>query len=161
MKSLQKKLHQLEEVVVNLKEYLDPSELSHKGGQRPLRACGTRFVVHKIRALERIIDHYGAYMNYLIALTEDSSVQAVEKQKIKGYIKQWTEGRALFGCVFFIDLLRSALILCKVLQDAKICVYQTIESVVKTKKALDKLKITPHKRIIYSEKSTVSRYKRT
>jgi len=142
-----KKLRQLEEVVASLKECLDPSELPHKGGQRPLRACGTRFVAHKVSALERIIDRYGAYMNHLIALTEDSSVRAVEKQKIKGYIKQWCESKALFGSAFFIDLLRPASILCKVLQDTEICVYLAIESVMKTKKALDKLKTTPFKEL--------------
>ena len=129
-----KKLRQLEEMVASLKECLDPSELPHKGGQRPLRACGTRFVAHKVSALERIIDRYGAYMNHLIALTEGSSVRTVEKQKIKGYIKQWCESRALFRNAFFIDLLRPASVLCKVLQDTEICVYLAIESFMKTRK---------------------------
>jgi len=137
----------LGEVVAGLKECLDPSELPHEGGQRPLRASGTRFVAHKVGALERIIDRYGAYMNHLIALTEDSSVRAVEKQKLKGYIKTWCEGKTLLGCAFFIDLLRPASILCKVLQDSEICVYQSVESVMKTKKALDKLKTTPFKEL--------------
>jgi len=55
-----------------------------------------------------------------------------------------SSGGALFECIF-IDLLRPALILCKALQDAEICVYQAIESVMKMKKALDKLKTTPLK----------------
>ena len=142
-----KKLRQLEEVVLSLKECLDPSELPHKGGKRPLRACGTRFVAHKVSALERVVDRYGAYISHLIALTEDSSVRAVEKQKLKGYIKQWTDAKALFGCAFFIDLLRPVAILCKVLQNADVCVYQAIDSLMKTKKALDKLKTTPLKEL--------------
>jgi len=59
------------------------------------------------------------------------------------YIKQWTEGRALCGYAFFIDLLRPALILCKVLQDTEICVYQAIGSALKTKKALDTVSLKP------------------
>ena len=35
-----------------------------KGGTRPLRAHGTRFVNHKIEALNRMIDRYGAYKNH-------------------------------------------------------------------------------------------------
>ena len=53
----------------------------------------------------------------------------------------------MLGCAFFIDLLKPASVLCKVLQDAEICVYQAIESMMKTKKALDKLKSTPFKEL--------------
>ena len=74
-------------------------------------------------------------------------MKTVEKQRLKGYIKQWREGKALLGCAFFIDLLKPASVLCKVLQDAEICVYQAIESMMKTKKALDKLKSTPFKEL--------------
>jgi len=94
-------LCKLEEMVVSLTECLDPSELPTKVGQQFLRACGTRFVAHKVKALERIIDHYGAYTNHHIVLTEDLSERAVKKQKIQGYIKQWAKGRALFGCAFY------------------------------------------------------------
>ena len=51
------------------------------GGVRPLRACGTRFVAHKVCALERILDRYGAYLNHLIALTEDPKTEPADKQK--------------------------------------------------------------------------------
>ena len=84
-----KKCRQLEDVAASLKECLDPSELPQKGGSHPLRASGTHFVAHKVNALERIIDQYGAYLGHLIALIEDSSVKCVDKQKTKGYIKQW------------------------------------------------------------------------
>ena len=104
-------------------------------------------MAHKVGALETVIDRYGAYIGHLITLTEDSSVKAVEKQRLKGYIKQWGEGKALLGCAFFIDLLKPASVLCKVLRDAEICVYQAIESMMKTKKALDKLKSTPFKEL--------------
>ena len=99
-----KKCRQLEDVVASLKDCLDPSELPQKGGSHPLRASGTCFVAHKVNALERIIDWYGAYLGNLIALTEDSSVKGVDKLKIKGYIKQWGEAKALLGCAFFFWL---------------------------------------------------------
>lgn len=50
-----KKCRELEEVVSELKSILNASELPG-GGNRPLRACGTRFVCHKVHALERILD---------------------------------------------------------------------------------------------------------
>ena len=97
--------------------------------------------------MERLIDRYGAYLGHLTALTEDSSVKGVDKQKIMGYIKQWGDTKALLGCAFFIDLLKQASILCKVLQDDEDCVYQAIESTMKTKKALNKLKAAPFKEL--------------
>ena len=39
-----KKCRKLQEIVDELKACLDPSELPLQGGNRPLRACGTRFV---------------------------------------------------------------------------------------------------------------------
>ena len=38
---------------------------SCEGGNRPLRACGTRFVAHKVAALERIIERFGALVSHL------------------------------------------------------------------------------------------------
>ena len=43
-----KKCKELEDVVSELKECLDPSEFPDDGGVRPLRACGTRFISHKV-----------------------------------------------------------------------------------------------------------------
>ena len=66
---------------------------------------------------------------------------------MKGYIKQWGEGKALLGCAFFVDVLKPASVLSKVFQDAEIRLYQALESLMKTKKALDKLKATPFKEL--------------
>ena len=70
-----KKCRQLEDVIVELKSCLEPSEMpTSKGGSHPLCACGTRFVAHKVAALERVIDRFGTYLAHMIAVTEDSSV---------------------------------------------------------------------------------------
>ena len=60
-----KKCHELNEVVAELKQCLEPGHLPAEGGNRPLRACGTRFVAHKVAALERIIERFGAYISHL------------------------------------------------------------------------------------------------
>ena len=89
MSSLPKKCRELNEVVKNLSLSLEDNEMPWESGNRPLRACVTRFVSHKVAALNHFIDKYGAYVSHLIALTEDSSVKPAVKQKIKGYIKRW------------------------------------------------------------------------
>ena len=52
--------------------------MSSKGGNRPLHACGTHFVSHKVAALERV----GAYLAHLTTMTEDSSMQPADRQKM-------------------------------------------------------------------------------
>ena len=83
-----KKCRELEEVVLELKACLNSFEFPNSGN-RPLRACGTRFICHKVRALERILDRFGAYLNHLTALTEDPTTKPADKQKLKGYITKW------------------------------------------------------------------------
>ena len=71
---------------------------SRTKGNRPLHACKTRFVSHKVAAINRFIERYGAYINHLISLTEDSSMKPADKQRLKGYIGKWKEANIIFGC---------------------------------------------------------------
>ena len=135
-----KKYHELEDIIVELKSCLEPSDMPLEGRRRPLRACGTQFVMHKVAALERIVNRFGAYLAHLIAIIEDSSEKAVDRQKVKGYILRWQDSKILFGCAFFHDLLKPCATLCKILQEDEICMVQAIESVMKTKKSLEKIK---------------------
>ena len=135
-----KKCRELEVVVEELKSCLNPAEMPKQGGTRPLRACGTRFVAHKVAALGRLIDRFGAYLSHLAALTEDTSIKSSDRQKLKGYLMKWQDSKVLLGCAFFYDLLKPSAILCKVLQEDELCVVRAIEAVTKTKKSLDKIK---------------------
>ena len=137
-----KKCHELDEVVASLRECLEKDEMyiSRTKGNRPLRACGTRFVSHKVAAINRFIERYGAYINHLISLTEDSSVKPADKQKLKGYIGKWKEAKITFGCAMFHDLLKPAGILCKALQYDDVSITDALEAMVKTAKSIEKLK---------------------
>ena len=97
-----KKCRGLEEVIEELKAGLGASKMSAKGGTRPLRACGTRFVGHKVKALERVIEKFGAYIAHLIALTKDSTVLSADRQKLKGYVLKWQISQVLMGCAIFM-----------------------------------------------------------
>ena len=90
--------------------------MNNKGVNRPLRACGTRFVAHKVQALERVIEKFGAYLAHLITLTEDSSMKPADRQKMKGYVLKWQVSHVLLGCAVFHDLLRPLSLLSKTLQ---------------------------------------------
>ena len=80
---LPKKCRELEGIVSELKACLEPTEMPSKGGTRPLHACGARFVVHRVAALVRMIDRFGACISHLTAMTEDSSVKPADKAMIE------------------------------------------------------------------------------
>ena len=73
-----KKCAKLADVVDELRQCLEESDMPTRGN-RPLRACGTRFVAHKIAALGCLIDHYRAYLAHLTSLIEDPKVKSANK----------------------------------------------------------------------------------
>ena len=135
-----KKCRELEEIVSELKGCLDSTEMPKEGGTRPLRASGTRFITHKVAALNRIIDRFGAYISHLLSLIENPKVKSTDKAKLCDYVKKWKNFKVLLGCACFADLLKPASILCKVLQEDELCIVRAIEQIMKTKKNIDKLK---------------------
>lgn len=138
-----KKCRELETVAAELQSCLEESDLPRGRGVRPLRACGTRFIAHKVNALDRVINRFGVYISHLIALTEDSSVRPADRDKLKGYVKKWQYSKVLFGCALFHDMLKSFSVLSQRLQGDELCVVRAIDSVMKTKATMDKLKAKP------------------
>ena len=135
-----KKCHELNEVVAELKQCLEPGDLPAEGGNRPLRACGTHFVAHKVAALERIIDRFGAFVSHLNSLTEDASVKAVDRQYLVGYIRKWRDAKMMLGCAYFHDAMKPMSVLCKALQSEEICVVRALEAILKTTRAIEHVK---------------------
>ena len=104
-----------------MKSLLDVADFL-TGGNIPVRACGTRFVCHKVHALERILDRFGAYLHHLIALSESPSTKSSDKQKLRGFIRKWSNSRILLGCAVFHDILKPVSVLCKCLQSDQLCI---------------------------------------
>ena len=130
-----KKCRELSDVVTDLKEVFDFPD----GGNLPVRAHGTRWISHKRKALQRVIDRYGAYLSHLQALTEDTTIRSVDRQRLKGYLLKWKEGRILIGCALYIDILQSPSLLSLSLQDDCIDVASGIKNLLKSHRSLKKL----------------------
>ena len=139
-----KKCAGLDDVVQELRLCLDEIDVPKSRGNRPLRACGTRFIAHKVAALGSVIDKYGIFLSHLVAMSEDRTFKSAdrEKRKLKSYVRHWRNFKVLPGCAFFHDLLKLCFILCKVLQADEVCVVRAIELLLKTKKNIDKMKLT-------------------
>ena len=76
-----KKCMELESIVTDLKGTF---QLDEGSGVRPIRACGTQWVCHKLSAMKRVLCKYGAYTAHFATLSEDSSVKPADCAKFKG-----------------------------------------------------------------------------
>ncbi|CAI7991572.1 hypothetical protein GBAR_LOCUS779 [Geodia barretti] len=73
-----------------------------KGGSLPVRCQGTRWISYKGKALQRVVDRFGAYD--LAALIEDSTVKKV--QNLDGKMRErleWTDVKLLRAIPVFLD----------------------------------------------------------
>lgn len=64
-----KKSRELLDIVEDLREVYDFSQ----GGDLPVRAQGSRWISYKCRALQRVIDRFGAYLSHLSTLAQDKA----------------------------------------------------------------------------------------
>lgn len=76
-----KKCRELDDVVDSLRLCFaeSVSGIQTTQGNRPIRACGTRFIAHNVAAINRLLDKYGAYIAHFVTLIEDPSVQQTDK----------------------------------------------------------------------------------
>ena len=144
-----KKLCQLKELV---EIYSDSFEFLD-GGVKPKKASGTRWIAHKTRALDLIIDKYGLLMQHLENLSEDKSYPAKERQTFKGWYNKWTKARIpLLACVS-VEVLAPAGILLKAFQSKDIDVVATDSLLSQCKLQLQRIERKP-----FEELPTVRRF---
>lgn len=130
-----KKCHELSDLIDDLKEVFELPE----GGNLPVRANGSRWITYKRKALQRVVDRYGAYLNHLATLTEDASIKSTDRQRLKGYLLKWREARMIIGSALYTDALKPASLLSLTLQDDDINAVQGIKHILKSHSSLKKL----------------------
>ena len=86
--------------------------------------------------MKRILSNYGAYTAHLTNLSEDASVKSADRCKLKGYCKQWVNGKYLLGCAFFSDLLNACVVLSKVMQHDHLDILQALTSLLQAVKEI-------------------------
>ena len=130
-----KKSAQLGEIVKELESvYHYP-----KGGNLPIRCQGIRWIAHKRRAMQRIVDRFGAYITHLEAMVNDSSVKPDDKAKLVGYHRKWASSDMLMGCAMYIDVLKAPSILSLALQNESVDIVQGIKNILKSVTSLQSL----------------------
>lgn len=110
-----------------------------QGGNRPIRSFGTRWVTHKRKALQRVVDRYGIYIAHLSTLCEDRSVKACDRARLKGYLHKWRRPQILVGCAMYAEVLKPVSLLSLALQGHKADIVTSIQNILKSTKALKSL----------------------
>lgn len=87
-----KKLRELEEIHKLVRQCF---EFEEGGGVKPVRAIGTRWLAHKVAALERVYHRYGIYILQLENVSIDPSYKADQRAKVSGYLMSWKTSKML------------------------------------------------------------------
>ena len=102
-----KKSRELATLVDDLKEVFD----FPKVGDHPIRCLGTRWITHKRRALQRVLDRCAAFITHLVALAEDPALKSIDREKLKGYLRLSKQCKVLIGCAIYVEVLKPASLL--------------------------------------------------
>ena len=135
-----KKCRELANIISDL---IEVYEINDQRGTRPIQACGTRWVCHKVSAMKKVLAKFGAYTAHLCTLSEDSSVKATDHCKFIGYLSKWTDAKHLLGCAVFVDLLIPCSIFSKTMQADELDIVSALTYLLKTVTKIDKLKKKP------------------
>ena len=127
-----KKSRELADIVEDLKEVWEFSA----GGDKPVRSQGSRWISHKRKALQRLVDRYGAYLNHVTALSEDQTIKSTDRARLKGYLKTWKQSKMLIGAAMYVDVLKAPSFLSLSLQKEKLDIVLGIQHILKSIKSL-------------------------
>ena len=130
-----KKFRDLACIVEDLKQVFDLTQ----GGSRLIRSCGTRWITHKRKALQRVLDRYGAYIAHLSTLVEDRSINSGDRSRLKGYLLKWRRSEVLVGCALYTEVLKPLSILSLTLQSDSSDIVTSMKNTQKAVKTLKSL----------------------
>ena len=89
------------------KRYRELKELSgayEKTITKPTKAHGTRWIDHKYRAMERVLDNYRPYIAHLESLCHTDS-QALKRAELVGQAKKWKDATYPMYMAIYLDIL--------------------------------------------------------
>ena len=78
-------------------------------------------------------------MNHLAALIEDKATKSVDRQRLKGFLLKWREGKILLASALYVNILQPASCLSLTLQCDNMDVVMGIKHILKSSRSLNKL----------------------
>ena len=67
-------------------------EIYEKVVRKPAKASGTRWIAHKVNAMQIVLSNYGVFMAHLESLAQTDS-QALKRNELVGYSKKWQQAK--------------------------------------------------------------------
>lgn len=67
--------------------------------------------------MKPILAKFSTYTIHIATLSEDCSVNSVDRAKLKGYHKKWVEAKYILGCAVFVDLLSPCSVFSRAMQN--------------------------------------------
>ena len=102
---------------------------------------GNRWISHKRKALQRFVDKYGAYVNHLSSLAEDTNTKSDDQARLSGYLRKMRQWKTLLGAPLYIDLLKPIHILSLSVQDDHVNVVRGIQCLLLSSESLKSLRM--------------------
>ena len=109
-------------------------------GCLPVRAQGSQWLNHKRKALQRVVDQFGAYLSHLVALSEDTSLKSEDRARLRGYLLKWSHSKFLIGSAMFIEVLKAPALLSLCLQKSDCDIVYGLKQLLKTVNSLKSLR---------------------
>lgn len=94
----------------------------------------TRWITHKLNALQLMLDKFGIYLQHLQSMSEDKSFKSADRQKFKGWLRKWQQARIPLLACLFLEILSPAKMLSLAFQENDINPVSTIQHLETAKK---------------------------
>ena len=131
-----KKVRELKGIVEDLKEVYN----FNNGGFIPVRSQGSRWITHKRRALQKVINQYGAYIAHLTTLCEDKTLKSEDRARLKGYVQKWSQSKMLLSCAIYVEILKGPSILSLCLQKTDCNIVYGLKQILKVVDSIKSLR---------------------
>ena len=90
-------------------------EIYEKVVPKPAKASGTRWIAHKVNAMQIVLSNYGVFMAHLESLAQTDS-QALKCNKLVGYSKKWQQAKYPLHLALYLDILQPLKVISLVMQ---------------------------------------------
>ena len=80
------------------------SEMYDQSIPKPYTSYGTRWIAHKVKAMEIVLNNYGIYIKHLELLANTDS-QALKRAEVDGEAKKWKNGKFPIHLAIYLDVL--------------------------------------------------------
>ena len=71
---------------------------------KPTKAYGTRWIDHKLRAMQIALDHYGPLIHHIKSLSQTDS-QPKQRAQLSGFLKRWKHALLPLSMSIYLDVL--------------------------------------------------------